>query len=213
VSIGLKPLFYENDARLLSSSLISQSTEIHSDTDRRTHTMSALPPSYDNAVQPSGSHSHAHESRAQHLAHQDDDYSSSDDESTSVRRRQPTKDEIDERMSIDDEERELPDGWVRAFDKAVSVCLIRFARRLVSGLLCWPRIDMLKTSYSYASRLFWSSFFSRDINSTSIPTLTLLEASGFTRTMTPLTSNPYPTPIRLILNRPKLNKPGPSTTR
>jgi len=80
--------------------------------------MSAQPPSYDSAVGPSSSH--AHESRAQHLAHEDDGYSSSDDETSFARkRRQPTQEEIDERMSIDDEERELPEGWVRAFDKEV----------------------------------------------------------------------------------------------
>ena len=90
--------------------------------------MSALPPSYDSAVNPStthNTHTHAHESRTQHLAHQDetDAYSSSSDDETSFsrKRRQPTQDEIDERMSIDDEERELPEGLVRAFDKEVSV--------------------------------------------------------------------------------------------
>ena len=88
--------------------------------------MSAQPPSYDSAVNPSNPpNTHAHESRTQHLSHQDetDAYSSSSDDETSFARkhRQPTQEEIDERMSIDDEERELPEGWVRAFDKEVSV--------------------------------------------------------------------------------------------
>lgn len=92
--------------------------------------MSAQPPSYDTATHHSGPTDHAHETRTQHLAHSGNltDYSSSDDSDsgagripgTKQPRRKPTQEEIDERMSIDDEERELPEGWTRCFDKNVS---------------------------------------------------------------------------------------------
>jgi hypothetical protein len=78
--------------------------------------MSAAPPSYNSVT---GKSSHAHESRAQHLAHEDDGYSSSDDELATPRRK-PTQDEIEETMSMADEQRELPEGWTRCFDKGVS---------------------------------------------------------------------------------------------
>ncbi|KAG7529048.1 hypothetical protein FFLO_05810 [Filobasidium floriforme] len=94
--------------------------------------MSALPPSYDTAIHQPGQHdqqqppAHGQQHHHQHVAAFEEDWSSSSDESdsgharvpgTKTKRRQPTKEEIEERMSIDDEERELPEGWTRCFDK------------------------------------------------------------------------------------------------
>ena len=89
---------------------------------------------------------HAHETRAQQLSHAGNltDYSSSDDSDadgsripgTRTRRAKPTQEEIDERMSIDDEERELPEGWTRCFDKSVSGPPCRRRRHGASETTC-----------------------------------------------------------------------------
>jgi hypothetical protein len=99
--------------------------------------MSALPPSYDTAVHQPGQHdqaAHGQQHQHHHVSAFENDWSSSSDESdsgharvpgTNTKRRQPTKEEIEERMSIDDEERELPEGWTRCFDKEVSEAFSR----------------------------------------------------------------------------------------
>jgi hypothetical protein len=90
--------------------------------------MSGLPPSYDAAVgghapsinvtsapQSTSQHNPAH-SHGQHLsAFADDD--SSEDEMDSHGMLHPLKDDVEARKSMDDEYRELPEGWIRCFDK------------------------------------------------------------------------------------------------
>lgn len=100
--------------------------------------MSAQPPSYEAAIQdqpgssskqhtqqqpqqPVGSDKEQFHALADQLAEEMDstDESDVDDQGRRKPRRKPTAEEIEERMSMDDEMRELPEGWERCFDQKV----------------------------------------------------------------------------------------------
>lgn len=72
--------------------------------------VSSAPSQQSTSAQHTPSHTHG----PQHHDYEDD---SSEDEMDSDGMLHPLKDDIEARKSMDDEYRELPEGWIRCFDK------------------------------------------------------------------------------------------------